>query len=179
MSPVFRMLFALALVAAVSACSAQQQQRSTNQAKDALIAAGVTTKLTAIDLDATTNVHVAVDNAAVTLTGSARSQAERQRYAAAAKSVDGVASVTDSLGVDPHVRGAKESVDDAALAAQVAGTLGAQTGLNALHVKPSVRGGVVTLDGTADSASVKATMLSSVRRLAGVKRVIDNIEVKR
>ncbi|MDQ2871944.1 MAG: BON domain-containing protein [Candidatus Eremiobacteraeota bacterium] len=178
MSAATRALALVAAVVALGACSARQQQQTSNQAKDGLIAAGVSAKLSAIDLDAASNVHVGVTNGAVTLTGQAHSSAERSQYDAAAKSVDGVTTLTDKLTVNPLVRGAKESLDDAALAAKVAGTLGAQTGVNAFHVKPTVRGGVVTLTGTVGSAATKTTMIESVRKLAGVKRVIDNIEVK-
>ncbi|HEY8298069.1 MAG TPA: BON domain-containing protein [Candidatus Baltobacteraceae bacterium] len=168
----------IAVLALLCACSAAQQRQAQGTAQDALIATGVSSKLTSIDLDASTNVHVAVRNGAVTLSGQARSVSERNQYAGAARGIDGVSSVTNDLTVDPHLHGAQESVDDAALAAKVTGALAAQTGVNAFHVKPSVRGGVVTLNGTVDSSSVKATMLAAVRKLNGVKRVVDNIEVK-
>ncbi|MGZ3521175.1 MAG: BON domain-containing protein [Vulcanimicrobiaceae bacterium] len=184
-----RVFAIVAIVGLGTGCSAQQQQQAQKtvnavgssapyQAKDALIASAVMAKLAAIDLDATTNVHVAVDHGAVKLTGQARSQEERARYVKAAATVNGVTSASESLSVNPRLRGAQESVGDVALATKVAGALAAQTGVNALRVKPSVRDGVVTLSGTVDSASVKTTMLAAVRKVSGVKRVVDDIEVQ-
>ena len=184
-----RVLAIVAIAALASGCTAKQQQQAREtvnavgsnapyQAKDALIASAVVAKLAAIDLDSTSNVHVTVDHAAVKLTGEARSPEQRQQYIRAAASVDGVKSASESLSIDPHLRGTQETVDDAALVAKVAATLTAQAGVNAFRVKPSARDGVVTLSGTVDSASVKTTMVAAVRKLSGVKRVVDDIEVQ-
>ena len=172
----------------LAACTAQQQQSARQTAgsmassapgtaKDALIATSVSAKLAAIDVDAATAVHVSVQNGGVTLSGEERSRQERADYEGAARSVEGVTGVLDTVRVNPHVRGAREALGDAALQTKVAGAIAAQTGVNVFHVKTAVRNGVVTLAGSVTSRALKETVLSSVRQVNGVTRVIDNIEV--
>ena len=184
-----RVVAIVAIVTLGAGCSAKQQQQAHEtinafgssapyQAKDALIASAVVAKLASIDLDSTSNVHVTVNHGTVKLTGQARSIEERQQYVRAAATINGVTSASESLSVNPHLRGTQETVGDATLVAKVAATLTAQAGVNAFRVKPSARDGVVTLSGTVDSASVKTTMVAAVRKLSGVKRVVDDIEVK-
>jgi hyperosmotically inducible protein len=173
----FRSALIAASIVVAAGCSAQQQQASTASARDGLIAAGVTAKLSGIDLDAATSVKVGVRNGAVTLRGAAKDAATRDAYDRAARTVSGVTSVTDDLRIDRRIRGAKEGLNDAALTAKTAAMLTAQTGVNALRVKPSAHDGVVTLSGTVDSTAIKATMLATVRRLNGVKAVVDRLTV--
>ena len=72
----------------------------------------------------------------------------------------------------------KAGAADAALTAAVAGAIAAQTGVNVFHVAPQVHDGVITLKGTAKTAAVKSTILSAVRDVQGVKRIIDKIEIR-
>jgi osmotically-inducible protein OsmY len=191
------MKFALAPLAALvllAACSTTQQDHTITidtgkpfggvtippQAeasfKDGLLIAAIKAKLAADDFDSATRVHVSVHDGVATLTGAARSAAQRAKDAQLAGQVKGVTRVEDRLGVSPS-RDAKDA-GDVALAARITGALVAQTGINALSVHVSVRDGVVTLDGHAPSAAIKATMIAAAKGTSGVRNVDDRIAVR-
>lgn len=177
--PILNRLVTLSVACGLlAACTAQQQQSAPAEAKDALIATSVSAKLATIDVDAATAIHAAVHGGVVTLSGEARSVQERSDYERAARSVDGVRGMVDTVRINPHLRGAREAVGDAALQAKVAGAIAAQTGLNVFHMRTAAHNGVVTLTGSVATRAIKETMLASVRQVNGVTRVIDNIEVK-
>ena len=73
----------------------------------------------------------------------------------------------------------KQGAKDAALTAQVAGVMAAQSGVNAFSVKPSAHNGVVTLNGKVPTPEIKATILDAVRRIHGVERIVDQITIGR
>ncbi len=73
----------------------------------------------------------------------------------------------------------KQGAADAALTAQVAGVMAAQTGVNAFNVKPTVHRGVVTLSGRVPTPEIKATLLAAVRRVHGVQRIVDHVTIGR
>jgi osmotically-inducible protein OsmY len=73
----------------------------------------------------------------------------------------------------------KQGARDAALTAQVAGAIAAQTGVNVFHVTPSAHNGVVTLTGKASTPEIKTTILAAVRRVHGVERIVDRITIAR
>ncbi len=135
-------------------------------------------KLVAIDVDAATSVRVAQDNGVIVLTGQARSATERDQYARAAASVDGVASVRDQLAINPRVQGAREDAQDAALAVRVSATIAAQSGVNAFHVTPSVHQGIVVLSGGVPSRATADVIVDAVRGVPGVKSVVNRIAVR-
>ncbi|PZR58561.1 MAG: hypothetical protein DLM50_03530 [Candidatus Meridianibacter frigidus] len=169
-------LFMLAACGGSAQKSAQQAASAApGEAKDALIAATVKTKVSAVDLDATTAVRVDVSDGRVVLTGEAKNEEQRREFENSARSVDGVKGVDDRTRINPHLRGAKETLSDAALTARVAGALAAETGINALAIKPTVHDGVVTLDGHVRSIATKQTMLQTVRGVGGVRSVVDRI----
>jgi len=177
---------AIATLAALAACSGSAQKVAQNltssapaPVKDALLAATIAAKFATIDLDSSTAVHVGVAGGTVTLTGQVRSAAVRSRFDGAARSTSGVKTVDDRTSVNPKLRSLRESVADAALLTKVSATLVAQTGINALKVKPGARNGVVTLSGVVPSGAIKATMLESVRKLNGVRLLVDRIAVQR
>jgi len=144
--------------------------------KDGLLVAAIKAKLAGDDLDSATRVHVSVHDGSVTLTGAARSAAQRAKDAALAGQVNGVTHVDDRLGVSPS-HTAKDA-GDVALAARITGALVAQTGINALSVHVGVRDGVVTLDGHAPTAAIKATMIAAAKGTSGVRNVDDRIAVR-
>lgn len=173
-----RTLLALAFIAALAGCTAQQQRSTSNGANDAYLTSAVSAKLASVDVDALTRVHVSVNHGVVTLSGQAHNPAERARYVDAAKSVSGVTSVRDTLTINPQAQGLRGHASDAALTARISAALAGQTGVNAFGVKPSVSNGNVTLTGTVPSASVHQTVLQTVRGLPGVKSLTDRIVVK-
>ncbi|HET9030272.1 MAG TPA: BON domain-containing protein [Candidatus Aquilonibacter sp.] len=72
----------------------------------------------------------------------------------------------------------KQGARDAALTAAVAGAIAAQAGVNVFHITPSVSDGVVTLKGTAPTVAVKSTILDAVRRVHGVREIVDKVEIR-
>ena len=179
-----RLLCALVLCT-LAACTGNVQKAAQNaassaptQAKDAALAVAVKAKMATIDVDSAAAVHVDVTNGSVALSGEVRSQPVRKQFEDAARSVGGVRALVDRTIVNPKLRSVRESLSDAALLAKVDGTLVAQTGINALKVKTSARGGIVTLSGTVTSGATKQTMLDAVRKLGGVRGVVDRISVQ-
>lgn len=73
----------------------------------------------------------------------------------------------------------KQGAKDAALTAQVAGVMAAQSGVNAFSIKPSAHDGVVTLTGKVPTPEIKATILDAVRKVHGVERIVDQITIGR
>lgn len=169
---------AICAAACLTACNAQQQKQAQDTVNSAALAGAVHAKLATIDADSLTAVKVETNGGVVTLTGQVRSAQERTAYDSAAETVNGVTRVVDRLAVNPAVRGPRESLDDAALAAKVTANVTAQAGINAARIKPSARDGIVTLSGTVPSAALKATVLETARKTSGVKSVVDRIEVK-
>ncbi len=145
---------------------------------DAGIAAQIEAALVGIDADSALHVAVDVHDGNVTLSGRAKSSAIAQRFVDAAKGVKGVKGVASRISVDPKLPSATAQGKDFALAAEVSAALLGQTGINAFSVKPSAHAGVVTLSGTVKSDALKTTILQTARHTAGVKSVVDRIEVK-
>lgn len=178
---------AIAATAAVflAACSSHQQQQASNAATSVshaathgYIVAAVMAKLTAVDVDAASDVHVASANGVVTLTGQAHSAAERARYAKAAGSVSGVKSVVNDLAVNPNTTGVREETSDGALDAKVVAAIAAQAGINVFHASPHVHNGIVTLTGTVPSRSVEKTIVATTRKVTGVKGVVNDLVIR-
>lgn len=169
---------AICAAALLTACSAHQQKQAQDTVNAAALAGAVHAKLATIDADSLTAVKVETNGGIVTLSGEVRSPQERAAYDSAAATVNGVTRVVDRLTVNPAVRGPRESLGDAALAAKVTANITAQAGINAARIKPSVRDGIVTLSGTVPSAALKSTVLETARKTSGVKGVVDRIEVK-
>ncbi|HXP94180.1 MAG TPA: BON domain-containing protein [Candidatus Binatia bacterium] len=172
-----------ALPAACSGGSVDQAARSVaSQApalfQDGLVHATLRAKIAALDVDAATSVGIAVREGHVTLTGTVRSAKVRSELVSTAKSIKGVSTVDDELRVDPNMRGAADKAGDFALSAKVTAALAAQTGVNAISVKASAKDGVVTLRGDVPSDAIKSTMLSTTRKMPGVRTVVDGIAVK-
>lgn len=171
-------MLALCAAGALAACSAQQQKQAQQSVNSATLAGAVHAKLATIDPDSLTSVKVETGDGVVTLTGEAHSAREREQYASAAASVDGVTRVENRLTINPRLRGPRESVGDAALVAKVSANIAAQAGINAAKIQPSAHDGVVTLTGKVPSGALKTTILDTARKTAGVKSVVDRIEVK-
>jgi osmotically-inducible protein OsmY len=162
---------------ALTACTAQQQQRASSDANDAYLVTAVGAKLASIDVDAVTRVHVAASHGVVTLTGQARSAQERARYDDAARSVSGVTAVQDKLTINPQAEGLRGQAADTALTARISAAIAGQSGVNAFRVQPSVHQGMVTLRGTVPSQSIHQTILQTVRGVSGDKSIDDRITV--
>jgi osmotically-inducible protein OsmY len=71
-------------------------------------------------------------------------------------------------------RTAGQNVDDSTLTASVKSQLGAS---NLMRIDVDSNGGVVSLNGTVDTAEDKARAEQLARRVDGVKRVVNNLQV--
>lgn len=145
---------------------------------DAYIYAAVRARLANIDVDSMSAVHISVANGFVTLSGQVRSDEERLKYDAAARSVSNVTGFSDQLTVNPNYRGAKETAHDNVLALRIYAAIVSQAGDNAFHVTPHVRNGVVTLTGTVPSRSVEQTIVNTTVHISGVIQVNDELVVR-
>jgi osmotically-inducible protein OsmY len=163
---------------ALAGCTTQQQQQTQTQAKQLTLIPQVVAKLVAVDVDAASHVRVSQDGSVIILDGQARTATQRDAYVRAASSVGGVTSVRDQLTIDPHLYGARETAQDAALAVRVSATIAAQAGVNAFRVTPSVHQGVVALSGTVPNRATADVIVEAVRGLSGVKSVVDHITVR-
>jgi len=129
----------------------------------------------ALKKDQFKNVHVAVDNGTVTLTGTV-DLAEAKR-----KAVDRVRHVKGVEAINNQIEVAGPTIPDAELQQEVVkkvqyDRLGyGTTAFNAISV--SVNNGVVTLGGHAYGPVDADSALSTVLNTKGVKDVIDNIQV--
>ncbi len=178
--------FALAI--ALSACSSSQQHQAATSAKqvygsapavakDTYLSAAVATKLATVDVNSATTVHASAKNGVVTLTGQARTAKERADYERTASSVAGVVSVRDRLTVNPHLRGLRQQTSDATLGIRVAAAIAAQAGMNVFHVTSSSHAGTVTLQGAVPSRSIERTIVDAVRKVSGVRAVVDHLTI--
>jgi osmotically-inducible protein OsmY len=180
----------LVLAFALAACSAQQQQSTQDQAqqlassapgaaKDAYLVAAVSTKLASVDVDSTTTVQVSASNGVVTLKGRARTAAQRAAYDSAAKSIDGVTSVRDTIAIDPKLRGLRTQTGDAGVTAAVMAAITAQAGVNVFHVTASTHDGTVTLHGAVPTQAIQSTVLDAARGASGVRRVVNDLKIQK
>jgi osmotically-inducible protein OsmY len=180
----------IALVFAASAlagCSASQQRDARQNlsaastsapvraVKDAALDTAVAARIASVNVDAALTVHVHANDGTVSLEGRAKTAGDKTSYERAAASVPGVKRVVNLLVVDPRLRGARETFGDAGLVAKVQTAIAAEAGLNVLRISTSAKAGVVTLRGTVPSPSIRTTVAATAARVAGVRRVVDEL----
>lgn len=118
------------------------------------------------------SIGVTARNGAVTLTGFVDSYAGKLAAERAAKRIHGVRAVANDI----LVRLRLERTDDA-IAQEAAQALRLRLALPE-NVQASVRQGHVTLTGSVSNLFQRASAEKAVRHIAGVKQVIDRIEVE-
>lgn len=126
------------------------------------------------DLDAT-DIAVSAKKGVVTLTGFVKSYLDKYEAEAAAKRVAGVVGLANDLEVRvPHVdeRPDPEIVRDAVAAIK------SQLPVSSQNIKVVVNNGWLTLEGEVEWQYQKTTAENAVRRLKGVRGVINSIAVK-
>jgi osmotically-inducible protein OsmY len=119
------------------------------------------------------DIAVAVRDGVVTLSGYASSYWEKDAAEKAAKRVYGVKAVANDIDIklgsirtDPEI--ARDAVRE----------LESHVSIPSDKIKVTVKNGWVTLDGTVDWQYQKTLAESSVKKLKGVIRITNNIEVK-
>lgn len=144
-------------------------------ARDAMLGAMVRGQIAATDVDSLTRISVRTHDGIVRLGGSVRTEGTRAKIETAVRRVAGVKTVVDEIVINPNAK--SFAGGDFVLAARIEGALAAQIGLNAVHLRVSTQDGAVTVKGRVPSSSIKATALETVRKIDGVKRVVDGIDV--
>jgi osmotically-inducible protein OsmY len=126
------------------------------------------------DLDAT-DIAVSVKQGVVTLAGFVRSYTDKYEAEAAAKRVAGVVGLANDLEVRmPSV----DERPDPDIARDAVAALKAQLPISWENMKVIVKNGWVSLEGNVEWQYQKNTAETSVRRIKGVKGVINSITLK-
>lgn len=126
------------------------------------------------DLDST-DIAVSVKNGAVTLTGFVKSFTDKYEAEAAAKRVAGVIAVANDIEVRmPSV----DERPDPEIARDAAAALKSQLPLSFEKIKVIVKNGWITLEGQVEWQYQRNTAESAVRRIKGVKGVINSVVLK-
>ena len=146
---------------------------------DSTITAKVKAALVDNESIKSTDISVKTDKKVVTLSGFVQSQAQAEAAVAAAKAVEGVASVSDKL----HVRDSKESslkgyAGDAATTSEVKAKLLADNIVPSRNVKVETTDGVVQLSGTVKSQAQSDRAESIAKAVEGVKSVKNDLKTQ-
>lgn len=140
---------------------------------DEALASAVTDVLAADPRVARDEVAVTVDDARVTLEGTASSLRAKRVAGRLARHTTGVIAVTNALIVTPS-----RVYDDAALEGRVGEALGLNPITEGYEVKPEASAGIVTLKGEVDTYRERAEVVDVVAGLAGVRAVEDRLTVR-
>ncbi|BCA41385.1 molecular chaperone OsmY [Kluyvera ascorbata] len=146
---------------------------------DSTITAKVKAALVDNESIKSTDISVKTDKKVVTLSGFVQSQAQAEAAVAAAKAVEGVASVSDKL----HVRDSKESslkgyAGDTATTSEVKAKLLADNIVPSRNVKVETTDGVVQLSGTVKSQAQSDRAESIAKAVEGVKSVKNDLKMQ-
>ncbi|MFI3381452.1 molecular chaperone OsmY [Escherichia albertii] len=146
---------------------------------DSAITAKVKAALVDHDNIKSTDISVKTDQKVVTLSGFVESQTQAEEAVKAAKSVEGVVSVSDKL----HVRDSKESsvkgyAGDTAITSEIKAKLLADDTVPSRHVNVETTDGVVQLSGTVDSQAQSDRAESIAKAVDGVKSVKNDLKTK-
>ncbi|ANI84605.1 MULTISPECIES: molecular chaperone OsmY [Kosakonia] len=126
-----------------------------------------------------TDISVKTDNKVVTLSGFVESQAQAEQAVSVAKSVEGVASVSDKLHVrDGKNQSMKGYAGDTATTSEIKAKLLADDVVPSRKVKVETTDGVVQLSGTVDSQAQSERAESIAKAIEGVKSVKNDLKVK-
>jgi osmotically-inducible protein OsmY len=125
-------------------------------------------------LDAT-NIGVAVEKGIVTLTGHVTSFAEKQAAITAVRRVNGVRAIAEEIEVRyPY----EKKIADDQLAKRAVDILDWDSVVPDRAIQVLVRNGWVTLTGDVDWHFQKQSAEDDIRKLSGVRGVINNIVIK-
>lgn len=126
------------------------------------------------DLDAT-DIAVSVTNGVVTLTGFVKSFTDKLEAEAAAKRVAGVVAVANDIQVKMP---SSEERPDPEIARDTVAAIKSQLPISAEKIKVVVKDGWVTLEGVVEWQYQRTTAEAAVRRIKGVKGIINAILLK-
>jgi osmotically-inducible protein OsmY len=122
-----------------------------------------------------TDIAVSVKNGVVTLTGFAKNFSDKYEAEAAAKRVAGVVAVANDIEVRiPSV----DARPDPEIARDVAAAIKSQLPISSEKIKAVVKNGWITLEGEVEWQYQRSTAENAVRRIKGVRGVINTIKLK-
>ena len=127
------------------------------------------------------NTTVAVQDGAVTLTGSADNLAQKELTTAYAKDIDHVKSVKNDMIVKAQPATGEtigEKIDDASITTQVKYALLSHKSTSALKTKVTTNEGVIVITGEAGSDAEKSLVTKLAQDVRGAKSVSNNMTVK-
>jgi hyperosmotically inducible protein len=163
----------------MAACSATRTTRSAGETvDDATVTAKVKTALARDPATSAYRIEVESYRGEVQLNGFVESADMKSSATRVAKSVGGVKSVSNNLQVQKGERSAGEVVDDGVITAKVKAALISDPNVAAHEVNVQTREGVVQLAGFVDSSTQKSAASEVTRKVAGVKQVDNQLEVK-
>jgi hyperosmotically inducible periplasmic protein len=177
-----RMLTIFVAVLAIGTMTACTSTRTVKSAGEQVDDSAVTGKVkTALARDPATSAYridVETFRGEVQLNGFVESADMKSEATRVAKSVEGVKKVSNNLRVGAGERSAGDVVDDTVITAKVKTALATDPVVAAHQVNVEVREGVVQLAGFVDNSDQKAKASEVTRRVAGVKQVDNQLEVK-
>ena len=155
-------------------------QPSFREQSDPWIALMIRTRLRVranVNAEATT---ISVSDGMVTLTGTARDAAQKERTALIAAEIQGVNYVRNNLVIAalPNEAAPDDSIDDASITAQVRAALRDTPATQALAVTIATTEGAVRITGEARTEAEKALVTELARRARGVRFVTNTIKLR-
>ncbi len=169
----------LACGALTTACTPSRTVKSAGeQIDDSTITAKVKTNLARDPGTSAYRIEVETFRGNVQLNGFVPSADMKAEATRVARNVKGVRKVDNNLRVDEGERTAGGVVDDTVITAKVKTALAADSTVEAHEVNVETRDGVVQLAGFVDNSTQKSQATEVARRVAGVKQVDNQLEVK-
>lgn len=169
----------LSLGAMTTACTPTRTTKSAGeQLDDSTITAKVKTALARDPSTSAYKIEVETFRGDVQLNGFVESADMKSSATRVARSVSGVKQVSNNLRVQTSERTAGEVVDDSVITAKVKTALATDPVVAAHEVNVQTREGVVQLAGFVDDSNQKSKASELARRVAGVKQVDNQLEVK-
>jgi len=174
------------LAAAILACGAiatgctptRTTKSAGEQVDDSTLTAKVKTELARDPATSAHRIDVETFRGDVQLNGFVPSAEMKSEATRVARNVKGVQHVSNNLRVGDGDRSAGEVVDDTVITAKVKTALAADSTVAAHEVNVETRAGVVQLAGFVDNSAQKQQATEVTRRIAGVKQVDNQLEVK-
>ena len=178
-SRILMTIVALVATAAMAACAPTRVTRSGGETlDDATVTAKVKTALARDPSTSAFRIEVETYRGEVQLNGFVDTADMKSSATRVTKSVGGVKGVSNNLEVSTSERTAGEVVDDGVITAKVKAALISDPNVSGHDVNVQTREGVVQLAGFVDSGTQKLKASEVTRRVAGVRQVDNQLEVK-
>jgi hyperosmotically inducible periplasmic protein len=178
-SRILMMAVAVLAMGTMAACTPTRTVKSAGeQVDDSAVTGKVKTALARDPATSAYRIDVETFRGEVQLNGFVESADMKSEATRVARSVEGVKRVSNNLKVGAGERSAGQAVDDTVITAKVKTALAADPVVAAHQVNVETREGVVQLAGFVDNGDQKAKASEVTRRIAGVKQVDNQLEVK-